>query len=131
MGLSQIDRSNLIIPVTVVAQDFLAARTESSAEAATYFTCPWAGIVRGVQAALGTFPTGTTKTWTVSVTDAVPTTIVTLTALTNSVLTTRTKDLAFKVSEGQVLTINHVFGNTDCVTEGNLVIIEFQILADL
>jgi len=130
MAFSDLDRKGLIVPFTVVAQDFLAARSETVAEAAVSFICPWAGVIKGMQASL-TVLTGTTKTWTVSLANAVPTTLLTLTDLTDVVLRSRTTDLSIKVGAGQVLTVNHAFGNTDCVAEGCLVVVEFQIQADL
>lgn len=128
--LSDLARRSIIVPLTVVAQDFLAARSETAAEAAASFICPWNGTIRGIQASIAVL-TGGTKTWIVSLANAVPTTLVTLAAVTDTVLQQRTKGLAISVSEGQVLTVNHVFGNTDCIAEGALVIVEFQCVADL
>ena len=127
--LTDLDRKSIVVPLTVVAQDFLAARSETAAEAAASFICPWNGVIRGMQATLAVL-TGTTKTYIVTLANATPTTLITLTTLTDVVLQSRTKGLAIQVSEGQVLTVNHAFGHTDCVAEGVLIIVEFQIVAD-
>lgn len=128
--LFELDRKLLVVPITVSAQDFLAARSETVAEALASFVAPSAGVIRGLQASL-TVLTGTTKTWTVSLANAVPTTLVTLDAITDVTLRSRTKGLAIKATEGQIFTINHAFGNTDCVLEGGLVIVEYQIVPDI
>src|SRR5258708_6459829 len=105
MALFELDRKLLVVPITVFAQDVLAARSEAAAEAAASFIVPSNGVIRGLQASL-TLLSGTTKTWVVSLANSVPTTLVTLTALTDVILQQRTKGLALKVTEGQVLTIN-------------------------
>lgn len=127
-GLSDLDRQAIIVPLTAVAQDFLAARTETVAEAAASFIVPTNGTIRGFQASL-TSLAGTTKTWTVSLANAAAVTLVTLTAITDVTLRSRTTGLAIPVSAGDIITVNHAFGNTDCVSEGNLVIIELQVVA--
>jgi len=120
----------LIVPFTVCAQDFLAARTETVAETLTTFIVPWNGIIRGLMLGMGTLA-GTTKTWIVTIQNAAAAILATSGTITDTVLAIRTTGLNIPVTANQVLTVSHAFGHTDVVAEGALVVVEFQILPDL
>ena len=130
MALHALDRKLLIVPFTVCAQDFLAARTETGAETLTTFIVPWNGIIRGLMLGMGTLA-GTTKTWIVTIQNAAATVLATSGTITDAILAVRTTGLNIPVTANQVLTVSHAFGHTDCVAEGALVVVEFQILPDL
>jgi hypothetical protein len=130
MALHALDRKLLIVPFTVCAQDFQAARAETAAETMTTFIVPWNGIIRGLMLGMGTLA-GTTKTWIVTIQNAATTVLATSGTITDTVLAIRTTGLNIPVTANQVLTVSHAFGHTDCVAEGALVVVEFQILPDL
>ena len=114
----------LVVPMTVIAQDMLAARSETTKEAFVTFVMPYTGVVVGYQGCL-TAITGTTQTLALTLERG--TTVLSTLTLATANTPARNAGLSLKVFAGETLNVKAATGHTDVVCEGIVCILEVQI----
>lgn len=129
MGFSALDRKDLVFPITVFAGFLSAAGSETTKDQIAIFIAPWSGVIRGFQGCY-TDEAGTTPAIDLTL-ERAGTVLATLPTLTTNETGQRVKDLAIRISEGDIIQVLGAVVNTDNAFDGFLVIVEAQPLVDL